>query len=674
MVVATQSVDQLCINAIRFLAIDAVEKANSGHPGLPMGAAPMGYVLWDRIMRYNPKNPNWLNRDRFVLSAGHGCMLQYALLYLTGYDSVTLEDIKQFRQWGSKTPGHPENHITEGVEVTTGPLGQGVANGVGLAMAEAHLAARFNKPDAKIIDHYTYVIAGDGCMMEGISSEAASLAGHLGLGKLIVLYDDNHISIEGSTDIAFTEDVNKRFEAYGWHVQHVKDGNGENESSLNAIAEALAAAKAVTDKPSLIKVTTTIGFGSPNKANTYGVHGTALGAEEVKLTREKLGWNYPPFVVPDEALSHFRRAIERGAKAEAEWENLYAEYKTKYNDEAALLDRMVSGKLPANWADCLPTYTPEDKADATRNISGKILNAIAETLPELIGGSADLAPSNKTLLKCTGDFQKGSYAERNLHFGVREHAMGAICNGIVLHDSGLIPYGATFLVFTDYMRNAIRLSSLSEAGVIWVMTHDSIAVGEDGPTHQPVEHISSLRMIPDLKVFRPADGNETAAAYKVAIESRKHPTLLALSRQGLPQLAGSSREKAEKGGYVLSCGFAPNELDLILIGTGSEVQLCVKAAEVLKAEGKKVRVVSLPCWEIFEAQSEEYKESVLPKAIKKRVAVEAGVTFGWQRYTGEEGAIVGIDTFGASAPGNVVLEKFGFTVDNVVATAKKVMG
>lgn len=674
MVVATQSVDQLCINAIRFLAIDAVEKANSGHPGLPMGAAPMGYVLWDRIMRYNPKNPNWLNRDRFVLSAGHGCMLQYALLYLTGYDSVTLEDIKQFRQWGSKTPGHPENHITEGVEVTTGPLGQGVANGVGLAMAEAHLAARFNKPDAKIIDHYTYVIAGDGCMMEGISSEAASLAGHLGLGKLIVLYDDNHISIEGSTDIAFTEDVNKRFEAYGWHVQHVEDGNGENESSLNAIAEALAAAKAVTDKPSLIKVTTTIGFGSPNKANTYGVHGAALGAEEVKLTREKLGWNYPPFVVPDEALSHFRRAIERGAKAEAEWENLYAEYKTKYNDEAALLDRMVSGKLPANWADCLPTYTPEDKADATRNISGKILNAIAETLPELIGGSADLAPSNKTLLKCTGDFQKGSYAERNLHFGVREHAMGGICNGIVLHDSGLIPYGATFLVFTDYMRNAIRLSSLSEAGVIWVMTHDSIAVGEDGPTHQPVEHISSLRMIPDLKVFRPADGNETAAAYKVAIESRKHPTLLALSRQGLPQLAGSSREKAEKGGYVLSCGFAPNELDLILIGTGSEVQLCVKAAEVLKAEGKKVRVVSLPCWEIFEAQSEEYKESVLPKAIKKRVAVEAGVTFGWQRYTGEEGAIVGIDTFGASAPGNVVLEKFGFTVDNVVATAKKVMG
>lgn len=674
MVVATQSVEQLCINSIRFLAVDAVEKANSGHPGLPMGAAPMAFVLWDRLMRYNPKNPNWLNRDRFVLSAGHGCMLQYALLYLAGYDSVSLDDIKQFRQWESKTPGHPENFVTAGVEVTTGPLGQGVANGVGFAMAEAHLAAKFNKPDSKIIDNYTYVIAGDGCNMEGISGEAASLAGHLGLGKLIVLYDDNSISIEGSTDIAFTEDVNKRFEAYNWHVQHVEQGNGEDNNSLDAIAKAIEAAKKVTDKPSFIKITTLIGYGSPNKVNTYGVHGAALGKDEVKLTRENLGWNYGDFEVPQDALDHFRKAVDRGAKYEDEWNKTYADYKAKYADEAALLERMISNELPANWNNCLPTYTPEDKADATRNISGKILNAIADTLPELIGGSADLAPSNKTALKNTGDFQKGSYAERNLHFGVREHAMGAICNGIALYGGGLIPYGATFLVFTDYMRNAIRLSAISEARVIWVMTHDSIAVGEDGPTHQPVEHVASLRMIPNLNVFRPADGNETSAAYKVAVESKHTPTLLALSRQNLPQLNGSSIEKAEKGGYVLSCGFAPEELDLILIGTGSEVQLCVQAADILKAEGKKVRVVSIPCWELFEAQSEEYKDSVLPKVAKKRLAVEAGTTFGWQRYTGDNGAIIGIDTFGASAPGDVALDKFGFNVDNVVATGKKVIG
>ncbi len=639
-----------------------------------MGAAPMAFVLWDRLMRYNPKNPNWLNRDRFVLSAGHGCMLQYALLHLAGYDSVSLDDIKQFRQWGSQTPGHPENHVTKGIEVTTGPLGQGIANGVGLAMAEAHLGAKFNKPDSTIIDHYTYVIVGDGCNMEGISGEAASLAGHLGLGKLIVLYDDNSISIEGSTDIAFTEDVNKRFEAYGWHVQHVERGNGEDNDSLDSIEKAIAAAKAVTDQPSFIKITTLIGYGSPNKVNTYGVHGAALGKDEVKLTRENLGWNYSEFEIPGDALAHFRKAVDRGAEAESAWNTTFANYKAKYAEDAALLERMVSGELPANWADCLPSYTPEDKGDATRNISGKILNAIADTLPEFIGGSADLAPSNKTALKNTGDFQKGSYGERNLHFGVREHAMGAICNAIALHNSGLIPYGATFLVFTDYMRNAIRLSALAEARVIWVMTHDSIAVGEDGPTHQPVEHVASLRMIPQLNVFRPADGNETAAAYKVAVESKSHPTLLALSRQGLPQLNGSSIEKAEKGGYVLSCGFPPNELDLILIGTGSEVQLCVQAADILKAEGKKVRVVSIPCWKVFEAQSDEYKESVLPKAIKNRVAVEAGVTFGWQRYTGDNGAIIGIDTFGASAPGGIALDKFGFNVDNVVATAKKVMG
>ncbi len=668
MVVATQSLEELCINSIRFLAIDAVEKANSGHPGLPMGAAPMAFVLWDRFMRFNPKNPKWLNRDRFVLSAGHGCMLQYALLYLTGYDSVSLDEIKQFRQWGSKTPGHPENHITKGVEVTTGPLGQGIANGVGFALAEAHLAASFNKPDCKLIDHYTYVILGDGCNMEGISGEACSLAGHWGLGKLIALYDDNHISIDGSTKLAFTEDVGKRFEAYGWHVQHVENGNQD----LDDIAKAIEAAKAVTDKPSLIKVTTTIGYGSPNKANTHDVHGAALGKDEVKATREHLGWQYPEFVVPEDALNHFRKAVERGANYEQEWDQLFAEYKTKYPEDAALLERMISGKLPEGWEKALPTYTPESKKDATRNQSGATLNALAGVLPELIGGSADLAPSNKTLLKSSGDFQKGQYANRNVRFGVREHGMGAICNGIALHGSGLIPYGATFLIFTDYMRNAIRLSALSEAGVIWVMTHDSVALGEDGPTHQPVEHIASLRAIPDLVVIRPADGNETSGAYKVAVERRHGPTLLALSRQGLPNLSGSSIEKAAKGAYILSDSDGTPEI--ILIGTGSETELCVKAAEALRSEGKKVRVVSMPSWELFDAQDQAYRESVLPKAVKKRLAVEAGSSFGWCRYVTDEGATISIDRFGASAPGGVALERFGYTVDNVVAKAKALLG
>ena len=597
-------------------------------------------------------------------------MLQYALLYLTGFDSVSIEDIKQFRQWDSKTPGHPENHITTGIEVTTGPLGQGIANAVGLAMAEAHLGAMFNKPDRKLIDHYTYVILGDGCNMEGISGEACSLAGHLGLGKLIALYDDNHISIDGSTDLAFTEDVGKRYEAYGWHVQHVENGN----TDLEAIASAIEAAKAVTDKPSLIKITTTIGYGSPNMANTHGVHGAALGAEEIKATREHLGWEYPEFEVPEDALNQFRKAVDRGAKAEEEWNQLWSKYKTEYSEEAAVLERMMNGKLPEGWDKVLPTYTPEEKGNATRNHSGIVLNAIAGVLPELFGGSADLAPSNKTLIKSSGDFLKGAYENRNIRFGVREHGMGAICNGIALHKSGLIPYGATFLVFTDYMRNAIRLSALAEAGVMWVMTHDSVALGEDGPTHQPVEHIASLRMIPNLTVIRPADGNETSGAYKVAVENRHAPTLLALSRQNLPNLEGSSIENTTKGAYVLSCGFAPEELDLILIGTGSEVQLCVEAANKLKAEGKKVRVVSMPSWELFEAQDAEYKDSVLPKVAKKRLAVEAGTTFGWCRYVGDAGGVLGIDTFGASAPGEVALEKFGFTVDNVIAKAKEIIG
>ena len=670
MVVATQSLEELCINSIRFLAIDAVEKAKSGHPGLPMGAAPMAFVLWDRFMRYNPINPKWFNRDRFILSAGHGSMLQYALLYLTGYESLTIEDLKQFRQWESKTPGHPENFMTSGVEVTTGPLGQGISNAVGLAMAEAHLAAKFNKPDHTIVDHYTYVILGDGCNQEGVSSEACSLAGHLGLGKLIALYDDNKITIDGHTDLSFTEDVGKRYEAYGWHVLTVEEGN----TDLEAIHKAIEEAKAVTDKPSLIKVRTTIGYGSPNKANTHGVHGAALGGSEVQATREHLGWEYEPFDIPEDALNHWRKAIERGAKYEEEWNKNFENYKAKYEPEAAELERLISNKLPEGWDKVLPTYSPEDKADATRNHSGKCLNSLAGVLPEVIGGSADLAGSCMTLIKSSGDFLKGQYENRNLRFGVREHGMGALCNGIALHGTGLIPYGATFLVFADYMRAAIRLSALSHAGVIWVMTHDSIQLGEDGPTHQPVETIASLRAIPQLTVIRPADGNETSGSYKVAIEAanQNRPTLLALSRLAQPNLAGTSIEGVTKGAYILSDSDGTPEI--ILIGNGSELQLCVGAAEKLRGEGKKVRVVSMPSWELFDAQDEAYRESVLPKAVTKRLAVEAASSFGWCRYLGTEGAMISIDRFGVSAPGPVALEKFGYTVDNVVAKAKTLLG
>ncbi|MCM1982766.1 transketolase [Lyngbya confervoides] len=667
MVVATQSLDQLCINSIRFLAIDAVEKAKSGHPGLPMGAAPMAYVLWNRLMRFNPKNPQWFNRDRFVLSAGHGCMLQYALLYLTGYDSVSLEDIKSFRQWGSRTPGHPENFETPGVEVTTGPLGQGIANAVGLAMAEAHLAAKFNKPDCQIVDHYTYVILGDGCNMEGVSGEACSLAGHLGLGKLIALYDDNHISIDGSTDIAFTEDVGKRFEAYGWHVQHVEDGN----TDLAGIQRAIEAAKAVQDRPSLIKVTTTIGYGSPNKANTAGVHGAALGEDEITLTRENLGWTHPPFEIPEEVLNHFRKAVDQGASAQAEWEETLATYRTQYAAEAAEFERMLRGDRPEHWADALPTYTSADKALATRKHSEICLNALASVIPELVGGSADLTHSNLTEIKGGGDFQKGSYQNRNLRFGVREHGMGAICNGIALHNSGLIPYCATFLVFADYMRAAMRLSALSEVGVIYVMTHDSIGLGEDGPTHQPVETVASLRVIPNLLVFRPCDGTEASGAYKVAIENRQRPSVMAMSRQGLPNFDETSIEGVSKGAYVLTD--SEGTPDLILIGTGSEVQLCVSAAEALRSEGKKVRVVSMPCWDLFSEQDAAYRESVLPAAVKKRLSVEAGTTFGWQEIVGDAGDSIGINRFGASAPGGTCLKEFGFTVENVIARAKALL-
>jgi transketolase len=670
MVVATQSVEELCINSIRFLAVDAIEKAKSGHPGLPMGAAPMGFVLWDKFMRYNPKNPKWFNRDRFILSAGHGCMLHYALLHLTGYDSVSIDDIKSFRQWGSSTPGHPENFETAGIEVTTGPLGQGIANGVGLALAEAHLAARFNKPDATLVDHYTYVILGDGCNMEGVSGEAASIAGHWGLGKLIALYDDNHISIDGSTDVSFTEDVSKRFESYGWHVLHVENGN----TDLDAIAAAIAEAKKVTDKPTMIKVTTIIGYGSPNKCNTAGIHGAALGGDEVKLTRENLGWNHEPFELPADAVAHMRKAVERGASYQAEWEATLAQYRTKYPQEAAEFEALTSGKLPQGWDSVLPTYTPEDKGQPSRKHSEICLNKLAPVLPGLIGGSADLTHSNLTELKISGDFQKGQYQNRNVHFGVREHGMGAICNGIALHGSGLIPYGATFLIFTDYMRAPIRLSALSEAGSIWVMTHDSIGQGEDGPTHQPIETLASLRAIPNLTVIRPADGNECSGAYKVAIEksNQNAPTLLAFSRQNLPNLPGTSIAGVAKGAYtIVDCNGTP---DLIFIGTGSEVSLCVDAASKLTSEGKKARVVSMPSWELFDVQDAAYKESVLPKAVTKRLSVEAAASFGWHKYIGTEGDTVSIDRFGASAPGGVCMEKFGFSVDNVLAKAKALLG
>ncbi len=665
MVVASQSLEELCINSVRFLAIDAVEKANSGHPGLPMGAAPMAFVLWDQFMRYNPKNPAWVNRDRFVLSAGHGSMLQYALLYLTGYDSVNLDDIKQFRQWGSRTPGHPENFETKGVEVTTGPLGQGICNAVGLAMAEAHLAAKFNKPDCTLIDHYTYAIMGDGCNMEGVSGEACSLAGHLGLGKLIALYDDNHISIDGDTTVSFTEDVGKRYEAYGWHVIEVPNG----DTDLGAIAQAIEAAKAVTDKPSLLKIRTTIGFGSPNRAGTAGIHGAALGAAEIAETRKNLGWDHESFVVPEDALAHWRKAVERGAAAESDWNTTWQTYKDQYPEEAAEFDRQINYRLPEGWEKCLPTYTPEDKPVATRKTSEMTLNAIAEAVPELVGGSADLTHSNLTYLKCSTDFQKGSYAGRNLRFGVREHAMGAICNGIALHNTGLIPFDATFLVFADYMRAAIRLSALSQCQVIHVLTHDSIALGEDGPTHQPVETIPSLRAIPNLLVFRPADGNETSGAYKVAIERRKQSSIMAMSRQNLPQLEGSSIEAVAKGAYIaVDCGC--DNPDLILLATGSEVSLCVEAA---KAMGdKKIRVVSMPCVELFEEQDEAYRNSILPKGVK-RLVVEAASSFGWHKYIGDSGDMISVDTFGASAPGGTIMKEFGFTVDNVVARAKALL-
>ncbi|WP_287128578.1 transketolase [Candidatus Cyanaurora vandensis] len=656
----TERLDELCINSIRFLAVDAVQKANSGHPGLPMGCAPMAYVLWTQFLKHNPQNPKWVDRDRFVLSAGHGSMLLYSLLHLTGY-GLSIEDLMQFRQWGSKTPGHPENFMTDGIETTTGPLGQGVGNAVGMAMIEAHLATKFNRPGLPIVDHYTYVILGDGCNMEGVASEAASLAGHLKLGKLIMLYDDNHISIDGDTALSFTEDVGKRYEAYGWHVQVISEGN----TDLAGIAQAIEAAKAVTDKPSLLKIRTTIGFGSPNKAGTEGVHGAALGEAEVTLTKQNLGWPLEPkFYVPDEVQQEFAKGLDKGNQAESQWNELFARYEAEFPELAAEYKRVISTTLPGGWADALPSYKPEDKANSTRNHSGICLNALAKVLPELMGGSADLAHSNMTYLKGLPDYQQTNYAGRNLRFGVREHGMAAILNGMVLH-KGVIPYGATFLVFADYMRGAMRLSALAGIGVPYILTHDSIALGEDGPTHQPVETIASLRAMPNLLVLRPADGNESSGSWKVAIEKRDTPSCLILTRQNVPNLAGSSIEAVAMGAYTLvDCEGTP---DLILIATGSEVSLAVTAAAQIEA---KVRVVSMPCWELFEDQSQEYKDSVLPPAVTKRLSIEAAASFGWGRYAAHH---VSIETFGASAPGGTCMKEFGFTVENIVMQAQALL-
>jgi len=663
-VAVKEDIDTDCINAVRFLAVDAVNKANSGHPGAPMGQAPIGYLLFAEEMQFNPKNPNWVNRDRFVLSSGHGCMLQYSLLHLSGYASVSMEDLKQFRQWGSKTPGHPENFETAGIEVTTGPLGMGISNAVGLAAAEAHNAAVYNKPGLPLIDHYTYCILGDGCMQEGISHESCSYAGHLGLGKLIAFYDDNGITIDGHTELSFTEDVGKRYEAYGWQVLTVTDGNKDVDGLRKAIAEA----KACTDKPTLIKVKTIIGFGSPNKADSHDAHGAPLGADEAQATRDQLGWKYGEFEVPESVYDVYSAHATAGAKKEEEWNKLWSEYQEKEPELAAQFKRVVMDKtLPKGWMDALPKATPEDKGKATRLWSQDCLNALANELPELIGGSADLAPSNMTLMKCTGDFLKDSYEGRNMRFGIREFGMGAIANAISLDKTGLIPYCATFTIFSDYMRNSIRLAALAQCGTIFVTTHDSIAVGEDGPTHQPIETIPSLRMIPDLTVFRPADCNETSGAYAAAVELSKAeksmPSFMAFTRQALPNLPNSSIENVKKGAYaVVEC----EDPELILVGTGSEVSLCVDAA---KEMGKKVRVVSMPCWEFYRAQPQEYKDALLPKNVPK-MSVEAAVTMGWGEWAD---AFVGINCFGASAPGGTCLDKFGFNVPNVVACAEKCM-
>lgn len=682
--VKESGLDQRCINTIRFLAVDAIQKANSGHPGMPMGAAAMAYVLWTRHLRHNPANPQWANRDRFVLSAGHGSMLLYALLHLTGYD-LPLSELHSFRQWGSRTPGHPESHLTPGVEVTTGPLGQGISNAVGIALAEAHLAAQYNRPGHTIVDHFTYVIASDGDLMEGVAAEACSLAGHLRLGKLIVLFDDNRISLAGSTSLTFTEDVGKRFEAYGWRVQRVDDGN-----DLAAIDTALNAAKADLSRPSLILVRTVIGYGAPHKQNSFKVHGSPLGPDEVLAAKKNLGWpTEPSFLIPDDVLDHFRQAVARGRAWEAEWEAAFARYAATYPDLAAEFQRRMAGDLPADWDSTLPTFPANPKGLSTRQASETVLQALAPRLPELVGGSADLNPSTFTWLKGFGDFQSPNaspedtqgvvggewgYGGRNLHFGVREHAMGAMANGMARH-GGLIPYTATFLVFSDYMRPPMRLAALMGIRVIFVFTHDSIGLGEDGPTHQPIEHLMNLRAVPNLTVIRPADATETVEAWRAALRNADGPTALVFTRQNLPVLDRAELAPAEglhRGGYVLwqSDKGIP---DVILIGTGSEVHIALEAGKKLAEEGIKVRVVSLPSWELFDRQPADYRESVLPSAVRTRVAVEAGIKLGWEHYVGLEGVVVGMDSFGASAPGDVLYEKFGITAENVAAQARKLL-
>jgi transketolase len=656
--------DRLAIAAIRALSIDGVQKANSGHPGMPLGAAPMAHTLWSRHLKFDPTAAGWPDRDRFVLSAGHGSMLLYSLLHIAGY-GLGIEELETFRQWGSRTPGHPEYRHTPGVETTTGPLGAGFATGVGMAIAEAFLAATFNRPGHTIVDHCTYAICGDGDLMEGVSSEAASLAGHLGLGKLIYLYDDNRISIEGSTALAFTEDVGRRFEAYGWQVLAVADGN-----DVAAIDAAISDAQAETTKPSLIKVHTVIGYGSPNKAGTAGSHGSPLGVDEVKLTKEALGWPGDLFfAVPQRVYDQYARVAAAGKARRAMWLEAFAAYEKAYPAEAALWTTLMDGRLPEGWQDKLPTFAAGEKI-ATRSASGKVLNALAPVLPTLIGGSADLAPSNNTYLAGLGDFQAGDRAGRNLHFGVREHAMGAVLNGLAGH-GGLIPYGGTFFVFTDYMRPSIRLAALSGLPVIYVLTHDSIGLGEDGPTHQPIEHLAALRAMPNVAVIRPSDAAETALAWKVALERTQGPTALVLTRQNLPVLDRTVLGAADgllRGGYVVSDASSGTP-DVILIATGSEVEVALEAAAILAGEDVVARVVALPCWELFEAQDQAYRDSVLPPRVTARVAVEAGSSFGWERYIGDQGVVVGIDHFGASAPADVLYREFGITAENVTNTA-----
>ena len=664
--VDTTSLDQLCVNTIRTLAMDAVQRANSGHPGMPMGAAAMAYALWTRHMRYNPRNPQWPNRDRFVLSAGHGCMLLYALLFLTGYD-LTLDDLKHFRQWGSKTPGHPERGHTPGVEVTTGPLGQGFGNAVGLAMAERILAARFNTGSGTLVDHHTYVIASDGDMMEGVASEAASLAGHLQLGKLIVLYDDNEVSLDGPTSLSFTgEDVGKRFDAYGWHTQFVPDGN-----DVDAIDAAIAEAKA-DPRPSMIRVRTHIGYGAPHKQDTSAAHGEPLGEDEVKAAKRFYGWpEDAQFYVPDEALAHFRTAVERGATLESQWRAALDAYAAEQPTLVKQFQDEQAGKLPDGWADRIPSFKKEDGPMATRDASAKVLNALALAIPCLIGGAADLATSNKTSIKDEGDFEPPAYKGRNLRFGVREHAMGAALTGMSVH-GGLRPYGGTFLIFSDYMRPAVRLAALQGASPIYVWTHDSIGLGEDGPTHQSIEQLPSLRAIPNMTMMRPADANEAAICWRLAMEHTGGPVGLAFTRQKLPVLDRDATRGAARGGYTLM----PEEggtLRVILLGTGSEVHVCLAARALLQAKGIPTRVVSLPCWSIFEAQQQTYRDEVLPPAVTARVAVEAAAPLGWERYVGLQGAIIGMTRFGASAPADILFKEFGFTGERVAARAESLL-